>query len=186
MVYYSPYITGSYFIPYITQPTRGPFFVAHVKFWSTGILLTKAPGPLPWSSPSVHIVPWWFAPLSCTVWFWSQKLRKSALFCFHLHSSLANMLWVLACWQLPWGCFFPKSPFLRILFTFGWRFFQNKPSLLLSWLFFSSVKPTAAWLHMLPLPSLFHVRTWAPRCLPSTKVPSFHQGVFLPPRCLPS
>ena len=31
MVYYNPYITGWVFIPYITKPTRGPFFVAHVS-----------------------------------------------------------------------------------------------------------------------------------------------------------
>ncbi len=33
MAYYNPYITGQYFIPYITQPTRGPFFGAHL--WNT-------------------------------------------------------------------------------------------------------------------------------------------------------
>ena len=32
MVYNNPYITGKFFIPYITQPTRGPFFVVQNFF----------------------------------------------------------------------------------------------------------------------------------------------------------
>ena len=29
----NPYIPGQDVIPYITQPTRGPFFIAHVNVW---------------------------------------------------------------------------------------------------------------------------------------------------------